>query len=92
MLRRHVAAAVRTHVDVRGHDGDVLEVQRGVDLVHEVERRGLVVVQGEHQCQRAERLLSSGKVEDLLPALLGRSHAMQRVKRDHSGQEREKQQ
>lgn len=66
----------RTHVDVTGDDGDILEVQRGVDLVHEVERRGLVVVQREHQCQGAERLLSSGQVEDLLPALLRRAHAV----------------
>lgn len=72
------ALAARTHVDVAGNDGDVLEVQRGIDLVHEVERRGLVVVQREHQRQGAERLLPSGQVEDLLPALLGRAHAVQR--------------
>lgn len=76
------APAGRTHVDVAGDDGDVLEVQRGVDLVHEVEWRGLVVVQGEHQRQGAERLLPSGQVEDLLPALLRRAHAVQR--RNHT--------
>lgn len=59
-----------THVDVTSHNGDVFEVQRSVDLVHEVERRGLVVVQSEHQSQGAEGLLSSRQVEDLFPALL----------------------
>lgn len=63
-----------TYVYVAGHDGDVLEVEGRVDLVHEVERRGLEVVQGEHQRQRAERLLSSRQVVDLLPALLRRTH------------------
>lgn len=86
-LRNVAAAAGPTHVDVAGHDGHVLEVQRGVDLVHEVERRGLVVVQREHQRQRAERLLSSGKVEDLLPALLGRPHAVGRENPDHRSAE-----
>lgn len=64
-----------THVDVEGHDGHVLEVERGVDLVHEVERRGFEVVQREDQRQRAERLLPARQVEDLLPALLRRPHA-----------------
>lgn len=48
-----------TYVYVAGHDGDVLEVEGSVDLVHEVERRGLEVMQCKHQRQRAERLLSS---------------------------------
>ena len=34
--------------DVVADDGDVLEVERGVDLVHDVQRRGLVVVQRKH--------------------------------------------
>ena len=45
-----------THLDVVCHDGDVSEVEGGVDLIHDVQRSGLVVVQREHQRQRAESL------------------------------------
>jgi len=64
-----------THLDVVGDDGDVAEVQRGVDLVHDVQRRGFVVVKGENQRQRAQRLLAARQIGNLLPGLLGRSHA-----------------
>ena len=47
---------LRAVLDVVGDDGHVPEVERGVDLVHEVQRRGLVDVQGKDQCKRAERL------------------------------------
>ena len=50
---------IHTHINVTGHDGDVLEIERSIDLVHEVEGGGFVVVQSEHQRQRAEGLLSS---------------------------------
>lgn len=59
-----------THVDVTSDNGDIFEVQSSIDLVHEVERRGFVVVQSKHQSQGAEGLLSSRQVEDLFPALL----------------------
>lgn len=70
---------VHTHVNVTGHDGDVLEVQSSVYLVHEVERCGFIVVQGEHQSQGAQGLFSSGQVEDLFPALLWRTHTRERA-------------
>ena len=38
-----------THLDVVCHDGDVLKVQGCINLIHDVERGGLVVVEGEHQ-------------------------------------------
>lgn len=61
------------YLDVVGDDGDVLEVKGGVDLVHDVQRRGLVVVQREDQGQGRERLLAAGQVGDVLPRLLGRA-------------------
>ena len=62
-------------LDIVGHDGDVLEVEGGVDLVHDVERRRLVVVEGEDEGERAERLLAAAEVGDALPRFLGRPHA-----------------
>ena len=38
-------------LDVVGHDGDVFEVQSSVDLVHDVEGGGLVVMEGKDQGQ-----------------------------------------
>lgn len=49
------------HLDVVGHDGHVLEVQRGVDLIQHIQRRGLVVVQGKDQRQGAQRLGAGGE-------------------------------
>lgn len=63
-----------THLDVVGHDGHVLEVQGGVNLVHHIEGRGLVVVQGKDQGEGGEGLLPAGQVCDVLPRLLGRPH------------------
>lgn len=48
-----------TYIDVKCHDGDVFEVEGGVDLVHEIQRGGFVVVQGKHQGQGAQGLLPS---------------------------------
>ena len=31
--------------NIVGHDGDVSEIQSGVDLVHEVQRSGLCIIQ-----------------------------------------------
>jgi hypothetical protein len=67
-------AATATHLDVVGDNGHVLEVERGVDLVHHVQRRGLVVVQRKDQRERREGLLAAGQVGNVLPALLGRAH------------------
>ena len=39
-------------LDVVTHDGDILKVQRRVDLVHDVERRGLVVVKRKDERER----------------------------------------
>ena len=44
-------------LDVVGHDGDVLEVQGGVDLVHDVEWGGFVVVESKYERQRGQGLL-----------------------------------
>ena len=67
---------MRAHLDVVGDDGDVLEVERRVDLVHDVERRRLVVMQREDERQRAQRLLAARQVRDVLPRLLERPHAV----------------
>ena len=61
-------------LDIVGHDGDVLEVEGGVDLVHDVEWGGLVVVEGEDESQGGQGLLATRQVADVLPRLLGRSH------------------
>ena len=58
-------------LDVVGDDGHVLEVERGVNLVHDVEGGRFVVMKGEDQGKTGERLLSSGKIGDVLPRLLG---------------------
>merc|ERR1712078_653887 len=58
-------ALVFALLDVVGHYGDVLEVQRGIDLVHHVQRVRLVVVERKDQCERAQRLLPSGEVPDV---------------------------
>ena len=50
------SSGLRTHLDVVCDDGNVSEVEGGIDLVHDVQRRGLVVMQRKHQRQRAERL------------------------------------
>ena len=61
-------------LDVVGHYGHVLEVQGGVDLVHDVEWGGLVVVEGEDESQGGQGLLATRQVADVLPRLLGRSY------------------
>ena len=49
----------RSLLDVVADDAHVAEVERGVDLVHDVQRRGLVVVQREHERERGEGLLAA---------------------------------
>jgi hypothetical protein len=66
--------AEKTHLDVVGDDRDILKVQRGVNLVHHVERRRLEVVEGEDQRQRAEGLLSTREIGNVFPALLRRAN------------------
>ena len=61
-------------LDIVGHDGDVLEVEGGVDLVHDVEWGGFVVVEGEDESQGGQGLLATRQVADVLPRLLGRSN------------------
>ena len=60
-------------LDVVGHNRDVLELEGRVNLVHDVEGRGLVVMEREHQGEGGQGLLTSGKVGNVLPGLLGRS-------------------
>ena len=55
----------------------ISKVQRGVDLVHDVQGRGAVDVECENEREGAERLLAAGQVADVLPALLWRHHAEQ---------------
>ena len=62
------------HLNVFCDDGHIFVVHSSVNLVHEVERHGLVVVQGEHQSQRAQCLLFSAQVGNILPALFQRTH------------------
>ena len=60
-------------LDIVRNNGDILEVQRRVDFVKDIQRRRLIVMQCENQTQRRKSLLSSGEVGDLLPGLLERS-------------------
>lgn len=55
--------------------GHRVPTQRCVNLVHDVERRGLVVVQRKDEREAGERLLAAAQVGDVLPTLLGRPHA-----------------
>eukprot|EP00964_Phaeocystis_antarctica_P083806 scaffold52749_cov71-Phaeocystis_antarctica.AAC.2 len=74
--RRAVVGAAGAHARTYfAHDAHVAEVERGVDLVHDVQRRRLVVVQREDERERGEGLLAAREVGDMLPRLLGRPHA-----------------
>lgn len=66
---------LRPILDIIRDDRHVPEIQRGVDLVHEVQRRRLVRVEREHERERAQRLLSTRQVRDVAPALLRRHDA-----------------
>lgn len=57
------------------NDGDVLEIERGIDLVNDVNGRRAELVERENERQRRERLLAARQIGHVLPALLGRSHA-----------------
>ena len=75
------------NLDVVGNNGDVLEVQSGINLIHDVQRCWLVMVKGKDQSQRAQCLLASWQVWYVLPRLLGRPHTAQtdNVGFDHIG-------
>ncbi len=60
---------------VSSEEKGTARTQGGVDLVHDVQRRRLVVVQREYERQRRQRLLAAAQVGDVLPALLRRAHA-----------------
>ena len=55
----------------------VSEIQRRIDLVHDIQRRGLVVVQRKDQSQAGQRLLAARKIADVLPRLFRGHHAEQ---------------
>ena len=59
-------------LDVVGHDGDVLKIEGRVNLVHDVERGRLVIVESEDERQGRESLFSTGQIGDVLPRLLWR--------------------
>jgi len=59
-----------TDLYVVGNNGDVLEVECSVNLVHDVEWSRLVVMQCKHQRQWTQSLLTTRQVGDVLPRLL----------------------
>ena len=63
-----------TYLDVMANDGDILEVEGGIDLVHHIQGGGLVVVQGKHQGEGTQCLLPARQVGDVLPGLLRGTH------------------
>ena len=65
---------VMTYLDVMANDGDILEVEGGIDLVHHIQGGGLVVVQGKHQGEGTQCLLPARQVGDVLPGLLRGTH------------------
>lgn len=60
--------------DVVAHYRNVFEVESGIDLVHDVEWRGLVVVESKNQRERRKSFLASRKIGDVLPRLFWRPH------------------
>ena len=52
------------------NDGDIFEVERGIDLVHDVKGRGFVMMQREDERERGERLFSAAQIRDFLPRFL----------------------
>ena len=56
-------------------DGHIFKVQRGVNLVHDVEGRGFVMMQGEDERERRQRLFPAAEIGDLLPSLFRGSDA-----------------
>ena len=71
----HLLLTVYMYLDVVSHNRDILEVESSVNLVHNVEGRWFVVMEGKDQGQGAECLLSARQIGDVLPAFLWRSHA-----------------
>jgi len=62
---------LRTIFDVISNNRNVAEVKSGVNLIHEVQRRGFVDMQSENQSEGTQRLLASRQIGDVFPALLG---------------------
>ncbi|KAB8232844.1 uncharacterized protein BDW43DRAFT_300616 [Aspergillus alliaceus] len=74
------------HVVSQG-DNNKLRVLRslfdgGVNFVHHVQRRGLVVMQSKNQCQTRQCLLTTGQVANVLPTLLRRHDGKQDTLRE----------
>jgi hypothetical protein len=67
-------ALERALFDVSSEHLYVLVVKGCVNLVHEVERRGLVLMKGEDKAEGDQGLLTTREVLNLLPHLPRRSH------------------
>jgi len=65
----------RALLDVAGDDADIAKVERGIDFIHDVQWRGLVVVQREHEGKRGQGFLAAREVGDDFVRLLGRLDA-----------------
>lgn len=58
-----------------------------IDLIHDIQRSGLEVVQCKYKRQGAECLLASAQIGNVLPALAGRPHAEHNPLRTKDGSE-----
>lgn len=65
---------VTTYLNIMSNNGDILEIQSSINLVHDVERSRLKLMQGKHKGQGAESLFSSRQVTDVFPTLLWRTN------------------
>lgn len=45
----------------------ISEIQGSINLIHDIQRRRLIVMQREHQGQTTQRLLTTRKIGDVLP-------------------------
>lgn len=59
-------------LDIRRDDGHVSEIQSRVNLIHDVQRRRLIMVQSEDEGERREGFLAAREVGDVFPGFLGR--------------------
>lgn len=66
---------LRSLLNIVSNNAHVSEIKGSIDLIHHIQRSGLVMVQSEDQGERRQRFLSSTKVADILPGLLGRTNA-----------------
>lgn len=62
----------RALLNVVGHDRNILEVQCGVNFVHDEQWCRLEVMEGKDQRQRQQSFFAVGQVADILPLLIGR--------------------